>query len=272
MINKYQKLGKIIPTTTFYFKPLPIHHVSMKALVNVKSNVKSYMNPEEVKLNDFQRILFGEAPEIFLIETLIRTLLMYLFLLLIIRWLGKRMSGQLSINEMAVMLVLGAIVSVPMQLPGSGLAQGVLLLVCTLTFQRGMSWFGYKSSTFEKLYMGEPIILVRDGVFELAELRRNKITRQMIFSQLRQNGVMSLGCVERLYMETSGIFSIYCFHHAKPGLSVFPPTDHLLWTDQNKHENLMACKNCGYVEEVEAGHKCSNCTHDEWIEAVIIAK
>jgi len=228
------------------------------------------MNPEEIKLNDFQRILFGEAPEIFLLETLIRTLLIYSFLLLIIRWLGKRMSGQLSINEMAVMLVLGAIVSVPMQVPGSGLAQGVLLLFCTLTFQRGMSWFGYHSAGFEKLYMGKPIMLVRDGVLELAELRDNKITRQMIFSELRQNGVTSLGRVERLYLETSGIFSMYCFKKSRPGLSVFPPSDGLLWKDQPKHESLLACKNCGNIEQVEQDQNCANCNHLEWTKAVIV--
>ncbi|MCX2494748.1 hypothetical protein OQX63_14770 [Pedobacter sp. PF22-3] len=72
------------------------------------------------------------------------------------------------------MLVLGPIVSVPMQLPGSGLAQGMLLLVCTLNFQRGMSWFGYKSATFEKLYMGEPIMPVRDGVFLSRQSRQKQ--------------------------------------------------------------------------------------------------
>ena len=93
------------------------------------------MNKDDVKLSEIQRILFGEAPIEFLWETLIRTFLIYAFLLLIIKWLGKRMSGQLSINVMAVMLVLGAIVSVPMQVPESELSQGVLLLVCALSFQ-----------------------------------------------------------------------------------------------------------------------------------------
>lgn len=227
------------------------------------------MKPSEIKLNDIQRILLGEAPAIFLVETLIRTLLIYTFLLLILRWLGKRMSGQLSINEMAVMLVLGAIVSVPMQVPGSGLAQGVLLLVCTLTFQRGMSYVGYHSQKFEEVAMGKPIILVRDGMLELEELHSNMVTRQLIFSELRHNGVSSLGAVERLYLETSGIFSMYRYEDAKPGLSVYPPEDENIFNKQEKAEDYQSCKNCGFTEKSNQQKNCNRCGENQWTSSVI---
>lgn len=226
------------------------------------------MDPKDIRLEDLERILFGEAPAIFLLETMFRTLLIYLFLLLVIRWLGKRMSGQLSINEMAVMLVLGAIVSVPMQVPGSGLAQGVLLLVCTLTFQRGMSWLGYHSRPFEKVAMGGPVMLVRDGTLELKEMKENRITRQLIFSELRQNGISCLGAVERLYLESSGIFSMYCSPEPQAGLSVYPPGDHGLWTGQDKAEGFLACKNCGETGRYKDGDACGNCGETDWTGAV----
>jgi hypothetical protein len=54
------------------------------------------------------------------------------FLLYILRWLGKRMSGQLTIMELSVMLTLGAIVSASMQIPDHGILEGVLLLLCAL--------------------------------------------------------------------------------------------------------------------------------------------
>lgn len=67
------------------------------------------MEKKDIHFNDLHRLLFGEAPAIFLLEVFIRTLFTYLILLVITRWLGKRMTGQLSITEMAVMLTLGAI-------------------------------------------------------------------------------------------------------------------------------------------------------------------
>lgn len=226
------------------------------------------MNKDDIKLSDIQRILFGEAPIEFLVETFVRTFLIYAFLLLIIKWLGKRMSGQLSINEMAVMLVLGAIVSVPMQVPGSGLVQGVLLLVCTLSFQRGMSWMGFHSKRFEEATMGKTIMLVRDGRFELEVMEENHITRQLIFSELRSNGVSTLGQVERLYLEASGIFSLYKLSNPVPGLSVYPPIDGGLFNEQKKVDHLIACKNCGHVQHQSEIGVCGNCGKNEWSKAV----
>lgn len=226
------------------------------------------MNKDDIKLSDIHRILLGEAPIEFLLETLIRTFLIYGFLVLIIKWLGKRMSGQLSINEMAVMLVLGAIVSVPMQVPGSGLAQGVLLLVCTLSFQRGMSWMGFHSKRFEEATMGKTIMLVRDGRFELNTMEENHITRQLIFSELRGTGISTMGQVERLYLEASGIFSLYKLRDPIPGLSVYPAVDTELFGKQEKIDHLIACKNCGHVQHQNEIISCGNCGRNEWSKAV----
>ena len=95
------------------------------------------MKKEEIKPWDWQRIFLGEAPAEFLLEVLIRTIVIYLVLLVVLRLLGKRMDGQLTLTEMAVMITLGAIVSVPMQIPDRGILMGVVALVCALIFQRG---------------------------------------------------------------------------------------------------------------------------------------
>ncbi|RCH55308.1 hypothetical protein DJ568_09000 [Mucilaginibacter hurinus] len=83
------------------------------------------MKKEEIDLSDIGRILLGEAPPLFLLEVFIRGLATYMFLLVIVRWLGKRMGGQITIMEMSVMITLGAIVSVPMQAPAP-----IVHLVC----------------------------------------------------------------------------------------------------------------------------------------------
>jgi uncharacterized membrane protein YcaP (DUF421 family) len=108
-----------------------------------------YMKKEDIHLGDIARIFFGEAPPIFLLEVFVRTLIVYIFLLYILRWLGKRMSGQLTIMELSVMLTLGAIVSASMQMPDHGILEGFLLLLCALGFQRGISYLGVRSAKFE---------------------------------------------------------------------------------------------------------------------------
>ena len=94
---------------------------------------------------DWQRILLGQTPVEFLLEAFLRTIVMYAFLLVILRFLGKRMDAQLTITEFAVMILLGAIISVPMQMQDKGIVLGVTALTCVLLFQRGINWLTVKN-------------------------------------------------------------------------------------------------------------------------------
>src|SRR3982750_3522578 len=97
-----------------------------------------FMKKEEIHLWDVKRILIGQAPPEFLLDVLIRSLIMYIAAILVLRWMGKRMNGQLSIIELAVMVTMGAILAVPMQIPDRGLLQGLLVLVTILALLRGI--------------------------------------------------------------------------------------------------------------------------------------
>src|SRR4051812_36199354 len=107
------------------------------------------MKKEEIKLDDLKRILIGNAPTEFLLETFIRTLFIFLFFLVIMRLLGKRMTGQLTILEFSVVITLGAIIAPVMQLPDRGLLQGAFLLLCILCFHSGLTSWGVKSQKVE---------------------------------------------------------------------------------------------------------------------------
>ncbi|TLD40418.1 MAG: hypothetical protein JETT_3326 [Candidatus Jettenia ecosi] len=71
------------------------------------------MDKEVIKFGDWERLFFGHAPVEFMLEVFLRTIFIYLMLLLILRLLGKRMTSQASILELAVMVTLGAIIALP---------------------------------------------------------------------------------------------------------------------------------------------------------------
>jgi uncharacterized membrane protein YcaP (DUF421 family) len=231
------------------------------------------MEKEDILLTDVKRILLGEAPPEFLLEVFVRTLLIYIILLFIVRWLGKRMNGQLTIMEMTVMLTLGAIVSAPMQAPDRGILQGLLLLLCTVLFQRGISYLGVINGRIEDITQGKASMLVKNGVLQLDEMEKATISRQQVFSQLRQEKIFNLGMVDRVYIEACGIFSIFKAQDPGPGLPIYPPDDKEIHqtAEHSFTPNpvvLLACINCGYVKpESEPAH-CNNCQHNDWINAI----
>jgi uncharacterized membrane protein YcaP (DUF421 family) len=228
------------------------------------------MKKEEIHLWDIKRILLGQTPPEFLLEVFIRALIIYILTIIVMRWLGKRMNGQLTIVELAVMIVMGATISVPMQIPDRGLLQGFVVLLCILVFLRGVNWIAFHSPKFEKLLQGEASILVKDGVLDLKELSRTKITQQQVFEILRSKKIFQLGKVKRMYLEACGIFSVYQEEEDKPGLPLFPPDDQSILEQKSSKNTPVVCINCGTVKaKGEEENYCRNCGNNEWTKAIV---
>jgi uncharacterized membrane protein YcaP (DUF421 family) len=228
------------------------------------------MTKEDIHLGDWQRLLFGDTPGVFAWEVVVRTLLIYLFFLGIMRLLGKRMSAQLTITELSVMIMLGGIVSVGMQIPNRGLLPVALLLLCVLFFQRGLNWLALKSRRVEVTLQGDLTLLIKDGVIQIEQLRTESVSHNELYAQLRDQKIRQLGEVKRLYLEGDGNFSVFKNDAPPPGLSVFPAKDQrilavLTTTDQQK-----VCLYCGQLAQPHAhsGKQCPNCGHDQWTTAV----
>jgi len=228
------------------------------------------MEKHEIHLTDIYRILFGDATAVFLPEVVLRTLFIYLALLLTVRLMGKRMTGQLTISEMAVMLTLGAIVSPAMQTPSTGLLLGLMILVCTLSIQRGFNYLEFVNPRFEAFTHGRMAPLVMDGVLDLGELKRARLSRQQLFAVLRNEGIYQLGKVDRVYLEAYGLFSIYVSKETRAGLSMLPPADEKLRPAEDENKGLQACSRCGnVVSGASAPERCRNCNADSWIPATL---
>lgn len=90
------------------------------------------MNSTDAELWDWMRILLGGVPWIFLIEVIIRVVILYLLLVVSMRIMGKRMSAIISRNEMIAMVSLAAAVGLPMQEPSNGLLPPIIIAVVVI--------------------------------------------------------------------------------------------------------------------------------------------
>lgn len=219
---------------------------------------------------DLERMLFGDAPPEFLIEVFFRGLALYVFMLVIVRLLGKRMAGELTITEMVLMITLGGSVAVAMQVPEGGALIGFVVLTCALIFEKAISKFTMINQKFEALTQGKVTILIKDGVLQIKEMRDTRITREQVFAALRNEKIHQLGEVQRLYLEAGGGFSIYKNAKDIPaGLAIFPEEDSIVW-EQERDIALKTCYECGYtVDSLKAQAHCSSCEGSKWTEAIL---
>src|ERR1700709_2717648 len=118
-----------------------------------------------------ERLLIGDGPWAFLAEVVPRAIIMYALLLVSMRLMGKRVAAQLSITELAVILMLSAAIGVPIQVSSQGVLPAVVVLLTVVSLQRGSSLAAMRWRRVELLTQGEVTLVVRDGRMLLEKLR-----------------------------------------------------------------------------------------------------
>jgi uncharacterized membrane protein YcaP (DUF421 family) len=228
------------------------------------------MQPQDIHITDWLRILVGGVPPSFFIELLIRAVAVYLILLVSMRSMGKRMSSQMSRNELAALVSLAAAVGIPLMAPDRGILPAVVIAFVLISVERMIAKRSFQNEQFESYALGKISTLVKDGVVDMKELKRVALAHERVFAQLRTQGVLQLGSVARLYMEASGNFTLIENPEPVPGLSVLPPWDHPLQDHFKEHPGKQVCVQCGFPQK-NGGKpygKCPNCSSEKWVTAV----
>ena len=228
------------------------------------------MKPNEIHLSDWVRILVGEVPGSFYVELIIRACIIYILLLIAIRFMGKRMSGQVSRNDLAAMVSLAGAIGVPLQSPDRGLLPAVIIAVVVVVIARWIAARSFKDQDFEKFSQGNISMLVKDAVMDLEVMKKARLPRERLVAQLRSNNIKQLGSVKRFYMEASGSFTLIEEEKPKPGLSILPRWDTAFNDQFKKSEHVKVCVSCGTTknEPFDIQTKCPHCGDNIWTTAV----
>ncbi|MFQ7025553.1 MAG: DUF421 domain-containing protein [Acutalibacteraceae bacterium] len=143
-----------------------------------------------------------------MIISIIRAALLYTFIILAIRIMGKRQISELQTSELVVTLLISDIAAIPMQDTAQPLVSGIVPIAVLVIAEIVVSALMVKHSGFRKAVCGSPIILINDGKVDQKQMRRLRITIEDLFEQLRQKDVFSLQDVAYAIMETNGKISV----------------------------------------------------------------
>ena len=147
---------------------------------------------------------------------LIRTIILYLLIIVGIRLLGKRQIGELEPSELVLALIIADLASVPMQDNGIPLLSGVIPIVTLLAVASVLSVLTVRSIRFRALLCGRPSIVVENGVVQERELRRNRFTIDELLEELRGQGYADFQSVKFAVLETNGRLSVLPYAAEKP--------------------------------------------------------
>ncbi|MFI3313425.1 MAG: DUF421 domain-containing protein [Eubacteriales bacterium] len=146
----------------------------------------------------------------------IRTIILYLLLVVTIRVMGKRQIGELEPSEFVVAILIADLASVPMQDMGIPLLSGVIPILTVLALELIVSICSLRYLPFRRLLCGNPTVLMENGTILQKNLNKTRITVDELQQQLRSNGVLDLTTVHYAILETDGTISTILYAKDNP--------------------------------------------------------
>ena len=146
----------------------------------------------------------------------VRTILLYLLIILCLRLLGKRQIGELEPIELVLTLLVSDLAAVPMQDLGVPFLYGVIPIVTLMSISMLFSFFCTRNIRFRQLVCGKPTILIQDGKVKQRAMLENRFTLDELIESLRAQGVTDLRTVKYAILETNGQLSTLLYPDQSP--------------------------------------------------------
>ena len=141
-------------------------------------------------------------------ELVVRGVVVYAFLLLLLRVTGKRQVGQLAPFDLVLLLVLSNAVQNSMNAGDNSLLGGLISAITLVTLNYGVGYMTFRSKKLESVIEGRPQVVIHDGnVFEDV-MARAQLTHHELDAALRQSGCASAAHVQVAILENNGTITV----------------------------------------------------------------
>ncbi|HEX5594543.1 MAG TPA: YetF domain-containing protein [Micromonosporaceae bacterium] len=142
------------------------------------------------------------------LEIILRGSMIYLALYLMLRVLLKRETGTTGVTDLLVIVLIADAAQNGMADDYTTITEGLILVATIVGWAHLLDFLAYRFPWLSRLIQPRPLLLVEDGRIIRRHLRRELITEEELYSQLRQQGVDDVSQAHRVYMEADGQFSV----------------------------------------------------------------
>lgn len=201
-------------------------------------------------------------------ETILRSFIMFVVILVSLRILGKRGVKQLSVFELVVIIGLGSAAGDPMFYKDVGILPAILVFAMVVGLYSLLTFMIGHNKKFEDLVEGRPVCLIKEGKFSIDNFKKEALGEDEFFAELRMQGISQLGQVEEAIEESSGNISVFFYpdDEVKYGLPIMPNSlkETVKVIPAAGH---YSCIFCGYTQELVPvqNQTCPQCKKNEWV-------
>ncbi len=139
---------------------------------------------------------------------LIRTVILYVLVILVVRLMGKRQIGQLQPTELVVTILLSEVASIPLEDKNVPLLNSVFAVLLLASLEIISSFIALKSGKYRRLVEGNAVFIIKEGELDVKALKRLRFSVDDIMEGLRQKDVFDISEVQYAVVETNGNLSV----------------------------------------------------------------
>ncbi|MFD2935234.1 DUF421 domain-containing protein [Spirosoma flavum] len=147
------------------------------------------------------------TPSMSLWEIMIRGTLTFWFCFLYIRFF-RRGAGQLGISDLLLITLISDASQNAMAGEYTSVTEGCVLVGVLVFWDYAINWLGFRSILFSKIGEPEPVLLIKNGVMQRQNMKKELITASELMGMLREQGVDEVTDIKTCYIEGSGSISV----------------------------------------------------------------
>ena len=138
----------------------------------------------------------------------IRTVILYILVVIGLRTMGKRQIGEMQPSELVVAIMISDLATIPMQETGIPLFSGVIPIFTLIIMEILLSQFSLKNKKFRRIMTGKPNVIIHNGKILREEMKKIRFNMDDLNEQLRIQGYTGIKDINFAILETNGQLSI----------------------------------------------------------------
>lgn len=143
-----------------------------------------------------------------MLTTIVRTFILYIFLTVCIRIMGKRQIGQLQPVEFVITMLISEIAAMPIEDPDLPLLNSLVSVFVLVSFEIIISVISLKSDKFRKSVQGSAVVVINNGNLDIEKLKELRFSVDDVTEALRKKDVFDISDVQYAIAETDGSLSV----------------------------------------------------------------
>ena len=148
-----------------------------------------------------------------MLTILVRTVLIYIIVTAAVRIMGKRQVSDMQTSELVITLIISEVASLPLENAERPLLNSLVPIMMIAAIELLVSLLMMKSRKARSLICGHPIVIIKDGKMIDSQLRLLRISREDVYSLLREQEISDESAVQYGIIEPNGTLSVLTADH-----------------------------------------------------------